>query len=180
VYLEKNLALAAIALVFLLGAAFQSSNSVPGQLAAIQSQLSDLKAQVASLANKGPRKFYLTKTFHNGAEALSACAAGYHMASLWEIHEPSNLRYDTELGLTREDSGFGPPGGSAGWIPTGFDASSGAVFPGTGNCKTWTSASTPDFGTVVALPIEWGVPPNGEPLRVVDPWRAPFASSSLP
>jgi hypothetical protein len=27
------------------------------------------------------------------------CAVGYHMASLWEIHEPSNLRYDTALGF---------------------------------------------------------------------------------
>jgi outer membrane lipoprotein-sorting protein len=46
--LKKVLALAAIALVFLLGAAFQSSNSVPDQLKDIQSQLSGLAAQVAS------------------------------------------------------------------------------------------------------------------------------------
>ncbi len=108
--MKKTLALAAIALVLLLGAAFQSSNSVPGQLKDIQSQLSGLEAQIASLANKGPRKFYLTKTLHTGAQALSACATGYHMASLWEIHDPTNLRYNTELGFTSgSDSGFGPP-----------------------------------------------------------------------
>ncbi|HKR61391.1 MAG TPA: hypothetical protein VJS64_16880, partial [Pyrinomonadaceae bacterium] len=27
------------------------------------------------------RGFYLTQTTHNGSEALSACASGYHMAS---------------------------------------------------------------------------------------------------
>ena len=31
------------------------------------------------------------------------------MASMWEIHDPSDLRYDTDLGLTLADSGSGPP-----------------------------------------------------------------------
>jgi hypothetical protein len=146
--LKKHLALAAIALVLLLGAAFQSSNSVPGQLKDIQSGISDLKVQVASLANKGPRKFYLTKTFtHTGAETLSACAAGYHMASLWEIHDPTNLRYDTELGFTESDSGFGPPT-HGGWIRTGGAANT-VGGAGVGNCNAWKSASGADFGTIV-------------------------------
>jgi hypothetical protein len=106
---KKALAISALPLTLLFGAAFQSSNSVPGQLQAIQSQLSALQAQVTSLANKGPRKFYLTKPFHKADQALSVCAEGYHMASLWEIHDTSNLRYDRELGLTTVDSGFVPP-----------------------------------------------------------------------
>jgi outer membrane lipoprotein-sorting protein len=57
--LKKALALSALPLALLFGAAFQSSNSVPAQLHAILSEISDLKAQVAS---SGPRKFYLTKT----------------------------------------------------------------------------------------------------------------------
>ena len=40
------------------------------------------------------------------------------MASLGEIHDTSNLRYDTDLGLTLADSGFGPPI-VFGWIRTG-------------------------------------------------------------
>ena len=46
------------------------------------------------------RHFYLTKggTF-DGAHALTACATGYHTASLWEIHEPSNLTYNKILGF---------------------------------------------------------------------------------
>lgn len=36
--------------------------------------------------DRDPRKaYYLTQTTHNGGQARSACAAGYHMASLWEI-----------------------------------------------------------------------------------------------
>ena len=43
------------------------------------------------------KSFYLTKTSHNGSQVLTACAEGYHMASLWEIFDTSNLRYDTAL-----------------------------------------------------------------------------------
>lgn len=49
-------------------------------------------------ANKGPRGFYLTTTTHTGDQALAACAAGFHMASLWEILDPSNLRYEPTPG----------------------------------------------------------------------------------
>ena len=68
------------------------------------------RGQGGNPLNRDPRKaYYLTQTTHNGGQARSACAAGYHMASLWEILDTSNLRYNTELGFTQEDSGFGPP-----------------------------------------------------------------------
>jgi hypothetical protein len=57
----------------------------------------------------GARQFYLTPVFYSPAVALSACAAGYHMASLWEVLEPSALSYNTSLGATRADSGQGVP-----------------------------------------------------------------------
>jgi hypothetical protein len=177
--LKKNLALAAIALVLLLCAAFQSSNSVPDQLKDIQSGISDLKAQVVSLANKGQRKFYLTKPFtHTGAQTLSACAAGYHMASLWEIHDPTNLRYDTELGFTESDSGFGPPT-HGGWIRTGGVANT-VGGAGVGNCNAWTSANGADFGTIVFLANDWATPLFGWPVTVVDPWVAQANTCDFP
>ena len=58
--LKTALAIGAVPLLLLFGAAFQSSNSVPAQLQAIQaqntalgSQITALQAQVTSLANKG-------------------------------------------------------------------------------------------------------------------------------
>jgi hypothetical protein len=150
-----------LALVLIFGAAFQSSNSVPEQLKAIQSELSRLK----------PRRFYLTRTTHDGAEALTACAAGYHMASMWEILDPSNLRYDTELGFTRDDSGSGPPTSISGWIRTGSDGLATSV-QGEGNCRAWTSAISTDRGTVVALPSVWALPPE---TIITNPW---FASTN--
>jgi hypothetical protein len=160
VSLKKALAISALPLALLFGAAFQSSNSVPAQLQAIQSQLSALQAQV-----KGPRKFYLTKTGHNGAEALSACAVGYHMASLWEVFDTSNLRYDTELGSTDGDSGFGPPN-DLGWIRTVEGANSSDI-PGSANCNAWTSADPSANGTIVRLQSVWS---SAAPSLSVSPW----------
>jgi hypothetical protein len=144
---KKALAIGAVPLLLLFGAAFQSPNSVPGQLQAILAKLTDL-------ADKGPRKFYLTKTEHNGAEALTACAQGYHMASLREIHDTTNLHYDTDLGFTLADSGFGPPN-LLGWIRTGSFANT-AAGPGVANCNAWTSANAGDVGTVASPSPDWG------------------------
>jgi len=120
----------------------------------------------AAPADKGPRKFYLTKTGHNGSQALSACAAGYHMASVWEIFDPSNLRYDTELGFTLADSGFGPPT-AFGWVRTGHLGNS-SDFAGFSNCNAYTTADSSYKGTIVQLsPVEWNLP-----ARVVSPWNA--------
>ncbi len=156
--LKKALAIGAVPLLLLFGAAFQSPNSVPGQLQAILAKLTDL-------ADKGPRKFYLTKTTHNGAQTLSACAPGYHMASLWEIHDTSNLRYNTDLGVTTGDSGFGPPT-VIGWIRTGSQASD-APNTGDTNCNAWTSADFHAFGTQARPTGNWidaGIN--------ISPWRA--------
>jgi hypothetical protein len=89
------------------------------------------------------------------------------MASLWEILDPSNLRYNTELGLTTDDSGFGPPSGitGIGWIRTGHFAS--PVPPaGQANCIAWTSANSQHFGTSIYLNNNW----ESTDVRVVGPW----------
>jgi hypothetical protein len=116
-----------------------------------------------------PRRYYLTPTPHDGAQALTACAAGFHMASLWEIFDTSNLDYDTSLGATKTDSGDGPPsvnGGFFGWIRTGGFADN-VFLPGEGNCFAWTSAEAEDEGTMVSLVESWAMDPT-----IVAPWFA--------
>jgi len=113
------------------------------------------------------RSFYLTPDFYDGSQALTACAEGYHMASLWEIFDPSNLKYDTQLGLSNADSGSGPPSFNNGWIRTGFTAT-GTSLAGQSNCEAWTSASSTDAGTTVALPHVWSL----TNVTVVSPWIA--------
>jgi hypothetical protein len=110
----------------------------------------------ASLKSTAPiRGFYLSKNVVDGASATTACVSGYHMASIWEIHEPSNLRYDTTLGQTTDDSGSGAPFGS-GWVRTGFLSNGGSAQPaGFVNCNAWTSNASSDNGSQIGLFVNW-------------------------
>jgi len=117
-----------------------------------------------SVADAGAKKYYLTPaaTF-DGNEALTACDNGYHMASLGEIFDTTNLKYDTSRGFTRADSGSGPPSDAGGWIRTGQASEMGNIA-GTGNCSAWTSDSNVQFGTRAFIEDFWGDP--------VHQWRA--------
>jgi hypothetical protein len=99
------------------------------------------------------RRFYLTKNVADGAHALEACASGYHMASLWEMYDVSNLRYDRILGFVQTDSGFGPPSGAFGWVRTGAHAD--VAQTGLANCNVWTSNDPSYQGTLIELPVSW-------------------------
>ena len=116
------------------------------------------------------RKFYLTKDTFTGAQALTACAKGYHMASLYEIFEVSNLRYNTILGLTVDDSGSGPPTSDFGWIRTG-QSSSASSIPGVGNCFVWSSDLSAAEGTAVQLRFNFDFQSDD----VVNPWTSDAA-----
>lgn len=91
------------------------------------------------------RRFYLTQGASTGGQALEACAAGFHMASLWEIWDPSHLRYDTTRGRAGADSGLGPPSspGASGWIR--------GIGLGLVDCSSWTSSSPISIGTIASL-----------------------------
>ena len=93
------------------------------------------------------RSFYLTPTEYDGNEALTACAAGYHFASVFEIRELASLSYNTDLGRTSDDSGSGPPASEVGWVRSGKVSSAG------GNCHVWTSQNAIDFGTMGSLSL---------------------------
>lgn len=119
-----------------------------------------------------PRQFYLTQTTHTGSQALTACAAGYHMASLWEIFDTSNLRYNTALGVTGD--GSGPPtsislmgsNDNVGWIRTGGSSATG-FGPGISNCLIWTSDAEEHTGTLVGLTPAWAT----SEVSPINPWR---------
>lgn len=86
------------------------------------------------------RRYYLSKNIVKGDGALTACANGYHMASVAETHEPDTLAYQTTLGLAEDDSGQGPPSGHDGWIR------SGSALNPFQNCAIWTSNDPADGG----------------------------------
>ena len=134
-------------------------------------------ASQAALKTAPPaRTYYLTLAADfNGSQALNACTTGFHMASLWEIHEPSILKYDTSLGFTADDSGSGPPNEVVGfgWVRTGGPRLFGTLLRGTANCANWTSAGstngTTDFGSIVGLSGDWSS--SNAPISV-SPWAA--------
>ena len=106
------------------------------------------------------REYYLTyASVPDAAHALTACAGGYHMASLWEILDTSNLKYNTGLGAARDDSGQGPPAQLAGWVRTG-DGSGSASTPGQANCNAWTSNEASHYGTYAQLSSNWASTEN--------------------
>jgi hypothetical protein len=111
------------------------------------------------------KRYYLTQTFVDGAHPLTECGAGFHMASLWEIHDPSGHVYDLDLGSTSPDSGQGPPAREMGegWVRTG-DYLNSYDEPGRANCYAWSQ--TTGFGTIAELNAVVGSP-TGAP----DPWQ---------
>jgi hypothetical protein len=130
-----------------------------------------LVATFVSGAEAGNRKFYLTQGTVQGGQALTACAKGYHMASLWEIFNVSALTYDTKLGVVLDDSGEGPSV-VAGWIRTGFVDSS-TNTPGEASCHVWKSSSSLDEGTLVNLAGVWQ-----STSTIISPWQASAAICS--
>jgi hypothetical protein len=106
--------------------------------------------QAAPAGTTGMRQFYLETDSATGATADTVCEEGYHMASLWEILDPSNLKYNTDLGYVWTDSGSGPPTLS-GWVRTGYAADDEDVA-GRGNCDAWTTDAMTASGTMVQLP----------------------------
>ena len=140
---RTDLALAALALATILAGLIGALAWSPGQAVASPTQAE----------HPDPLQYYLTTNLYPGDQALTACALGFHMASLWEILDTSNLRYNTTRGYTRSDSGHGPPA-TGGWIRTG-SASGSTGSPGTSNCHAWTSGSESDVGSYVFLPGSW-------------------------
>ena len=125
------------------------------------------------------RRFYLTTATHNGANALGACAAGFHMASLWEVHDVSGLAYDYALGLTGFDQGDGPSQ-NGGWIRTGVSTTGPDPFdPGEVHCNLWSS--TGGLGTWAGLTqgCTWDST-SPQCLPNIAPWRAKSQSCSTP
>jgi hypothetical protein len=121
-----------------------------------------------------PRKYYLTTTPQNGAAADTACAAGYHFASLWEIFDTTQLRYNTTLGYTSADSGQGPPTDVDGWVRTGY-ASDGSATIGRANCLMWGTANGGSSGTFVALSQFWDLA-----AQRVSPWTGITGTCDFP
>ena len=131
-----------------------------------------VSAQTAVAAEYWPRSggrhFYVTAANYAITEVKTACANGYHMASLWELYDVSNLIYDYDHPAARvlADSGYGPPSYWNGWVRTGYSSSSSNTT-GTGNCFNWNSNDGSYYGAAVRLSRTWETAPGD-----MGPWDA--------
>jgi hypothetical protein len=74
---------------------------------------------------------------------------------MWEILDPSNYEYNTDLGLVKDDSGSGPPTHLVpGWVRTG-NSSGDSPVPGQANCDAWSASDSDKNGTTASLPGDW-------------------------
>jgi hypothetical protein len=117
-----------------------------------QAEDATVNASGAAVTRPGMRQFYLTEYSSDADSALGICAAGYHLASLWEIVDPTNLQYNPSLGRQSVDSGLGPPSDQLGWVRTGYSTDS-STTPGQANCSVWSGSS--GSGSVVNLHDYW-------------------------
>jgi len=127
----------------------------------IQEELYSAPQAVSAAPGGNGKHFYLTLYTFLPTQAITACDSGYHMASLWEILDGSNLVYDINNpnAAKQVDSGWGPPANLFGWIRTGY-GSSGSSTPGTGNCQSWGVSDGANYGTIASLPNNWSAAPT--------------------
>ena len=109
---------------------------------------SDFVTAASQTWSAARRHFYLTVDAVDGASALGACSAGYHMASVWEIFDVTELIYDGDVGLSYPGMGSGPPL-EIGWARTGRQSSGSNVGA---NCSN--HSTTAGVGTTARLSLE--------------------------
>ena len=175
--------------VLLLTAGVTYAQTNPGnptlqqQLNQMQEQLNLIQQTVTGLSTSPPdsrRLYYLTNASSAGSQATQACDTGFHFASLWEIFDTSNLKYDTSRGTTSDDSGEGPPSLAAGfqfsgWIRTGGSSVGTLTNSGRANCLAWTTNGADSNGTIVALPDSWQFSSDR-----IEPWATTTSSCNVP
>jgi len=148
-------------------------------------QFPDGSVQTSAAGGESRALYYLDvgSGGYDGAATTTACDAGFHFASIFEIVDPSNLRYDTTRGMTTADSGGGPPQTIQGWVRTG-DISSSQADVGFANCgddlsSPWSSNQSDDRGTYAWFEDPLGADWNSPASRIA-PWSAGTAPCNIP
>ncbi len=121
-----------------------------------------LSQDIGTFATTDSKKgFYITSSNFSGSQPKTACSAGYHMASIWEILDVSNLvyAYDHPAAYTKGDSSFGPPSSWYGWVRTGYNNST-VNTAGLANCNGWTSNTAGEYGSIIRLAHDWVTAPG--------------------
>ncbi len=93
-------------------------------------------------SRRGARRYYLSATSVTGELVASHCDSGFHLATSFELWDPSDMQYDRSRGLTTNESG--PAVSTRGWIVE----SGWALAP---DCSDWTTPSSSIEGTTLSI-----------------------------
>ena len=88
------------------------------------------------------RRIYLTQGNHAGNAVLTACALGFHPASINDVQDAGQFQYDTTLGRTGNTVHLGPPYHS-GWVTHDLDNSD--------NCNGFTNGLATTSGVIAEV-----------------------------
>jgi hypothetical protein len=105
-----------------------------------------------------PKMYYLTVTSFTGGDAITACDSGFHMASISEIQDPSNLQYTVYYSIVAlvDSPSFDQASDRfpdhTGWVRTEADSLTGLV----NNCDVGMSSSDQQSGTTMTRRSLWG------------------------
>jgi len=128
------------------------------------------------LGTPNAKQYFLTDAIVVGSDAPKSCGTGFHMASLYEILDPTQLSYAGANLLAYQppaasDLGAGPPSQVHGWVHTGYTASTSSTStPGQANCNGYTDGSSDNAGTRVRLNSTWERIQGGDTVYSVTPW----------
>jgi hypothetical protein len=166
----------------------QTLSAISGAASALQASANATNGAVSTLHTTGndvdpPKRkiYYLTATSFTGGGAITACDSGFHMASLSEIRDPSNLQYAivsipayearrSTVESTHKRNDFG-------WIRTGEAPLWG--YPD--NCGFWMSSSDRQSGSTMARYSSRGsVRPEPSATDPITSWHKTLTSCALP
>jgi hypothetical protein len=143
-----------------------------------------LQATVNDGVTARAKMYYLTVTSFTGGDAIKACDPRFHMASISEIKDPSNLQYATRSTPAYDaptyDQGLGPPSNHMGWVRSGVYPQSGFAYA----CDVYLTGSDLLKDTMMTLYTFWfdarSSIPASQPDHVWWQWHAAYHPCSQP
>ena len=166
----------------------QTLSAISNAVSALQASANATNGAVSKLQATGiagvPAKhkmYYLTVTSFTGGDAITACDSRFHMASLSEIQDPSNLQYAigsiTRVRSPTSNRRIEPLTKPQGWIRTGEVPFWG--YPD--NCDFWMSSSDRQNGTTMTRYSSHGsVRPKPSATGPITSWHKTLTSCALP
>ena len=115
------------------------------------------------------KMYYLTENTFDGGDAIMACDFGFHMASISEIQDPSNLQYANRSTAAYDSlvdgQRLGAPSNRMGWVRSGVYSPLGVY-----DCGDWRGKYDTQLGNTLALYDFWYASEHEQPVSHLNTW----------